>query len=316
VGTQGSAATLQQHIADCLILSNEEEIALSRYAIEHTDNEDIRNFAHSMIEDHTNYVNDLRRFATPGQIFDLRDRRYNGQTSNSSTNRSSTNQSSTSGTSQSQSLNNRSQSRNDDNDRSDRSDRNDSRTNDSDNNRSAVENRSQNDQSSGGLNQGAGNQNTGNQSSVNQSNGRQTVTTNRFATGTATGDSTGSTADLHQLFNTERRIKQECLKIAKEDLSKLHGSDFDGCFLGMQIGMHNGMLAKLRVAQTQVSGSFAQVLRRGEQTTQEHKSHAEHLKDSTKSHSSDSSTHVSGSSSSSSRNDTSSNQDQNRKDRE
>jgi len=53
------------HVADCLILGNQEEIALLKFGMERTKTKDIKDLAQSMIKDHEAAISKLRQFASP-----------------------------------------------------------------------------------------------------------------------------------------------------------------------------------------------------------------------------------------------------------
>jgi len=53
------------HVADCLILGNQEEIALLKFGIERTKNKDVKELAQSMVKDHEDAISKLRQFASP-----------------------------------------------------------------------------------------------------------------------------------------------------------------------------------------------------------------------------------------------------------
>jgi len=52
-------------VADRLILGNQEEVALLKFGMERTKNNDVKELAQSMIKDHEKAISDLRRFASP-----------------------------------------------------------------------------------------------------------------------------------------------------------------------------------------------------------------------------------------------------------
>lgn len=91
---------------------------------------------------------------------------------------------------------------------------------------------------------------------------------------TTTSATSGPSADLIQI---DREIAQECLKSAKERLSKEEGADFDKCFIGFQIAAHAGMKDKLAVLQRHASSELKEVLAEGEKTTKEHLAKAEEI---------------------------------------
>jgi predicted outer membrane protein len=60
-----SAASLDSHIADCLILANQHEISLLKFGIEKSQNTKVKEFAEGAIKDHEKMVQNLRKFASP-----------------------------------------------------------------------------------------------------------------------------------------------------------------------------------------------------------------------------------------------------------
>lgn len=80
-------------------------------------------------------------------------------------------------------------------------------------------------------------------------------------------------SDGHHHFNhmaVERELAAECLNDSKEELNGKSGSEFDKCYIGMQMAMHMGMRAKLKVFQRHASGDLASVLAAGQKTTEQH----------------------------------------------
>jgi len=82
--------------------------------------------------------------------------------------------------------------------------------------------------------------------------------------------------DLMQLH---REMAEQCLADTEEKLGEKSGKEFDECFIGMQIGMHNAMKAKLEVMQRHASGELKNILAQGLKTTTTHLDRAEKLKD-------------------------------------
>jgi predicted outer membrane protein len=60
-----SATSLDPHIADCLLLANQHEIALLNFGIEKSENPKVKEFAEGAIKDHEKMVQSLRKFASP-----------------------------------------------------------------------------------------------------------------------------------------------------------------------------------------------------------------------------------------------------------
>lgn len=85
----------------------------------------------------------------------------------------------------------------------------------------------------------------------------------------------GQAAD--QVVQIQREIAQECLQAAKKELQSKQGVELDQCFLGHQIAMHAGMIARLTVFQRHASDDLAQVFAQGVETAEKHKEEAEKL---------------------------------------
>jgi hypothetical protein len=65
--------------------------------------------------------------------------------------------------------------------------------------------------------------------------------------------------------------------MTKEILNEKQGNEFDKCYVGDQITQHVHMLAKLEASQNHVSPEFQQIIRQGQQTTEQHLKHAQTL---------------------------------------
>jgi predicted outer membrane protein len=60
-----SGDRFDSHVADCLILGNQEEVALLKFGMERTKNEKVKELAQSMIKDHEKAISELREFGSP-----------------------------------------------------------------------------------------------------------------------------------------------------------------------------------------------------------------------------------------------------------
>jgi predicted outer membrane protein len=60
---QSNSQQLDQHAAACLLIGNQEEIALSELAAERAESSQVKEFARDMIKEHTMMVSKLRKFA-------------------------------------------------------------------------------------------------------------------------------------------------------------------------------------------------------------------------------------------------------------
>jgi len=55
----------EQHIAACFILDNQGQVALAEFALEHSQNEEVKQFAQQMVQEHTECISKLQQFAGP-----------------------------------------------------------------------------------------------------------------------------------------------------------------------------------------------------------------------------------------------------------
>lgn len=62
-GAAQGEETVDSAVADCLILSNKEEIALLKFGMEKTQNEQVKQLAEKMIQDHEQAIQSLSKFA-------------------------------------------------------------------------------------------------------------------------------------------------------------------------------------------------------------------------------------------------------------
>lgn len=192
------ANKLQRHMANCLILGNQEELALCDFAKSQTQNQKVKELIEKMVSDHTQFVTELRKFSGKDEAFDL-EYRFERKTG------------------------------------------------------------------------------TNNQASEGAVAGRvPEVPAKNIAAETPAPPMKGQ-GFARQLFSLEHDAVQECLSLTQKNLEKYQGPQFDQAFLGHQVGMHIGMLAKLKAGQKHSSGDFQQLLKKGEATTQAHLQHAEQL---------------------------------------
>jgi predicted outer membrane protein len=56
---------LESHVADCLILGNQEEIALLKFGMERTKSDNVKELAQKMMKDHEKAISELKEFASP-----------------------------------------------------------------------------------------------------------------------------------------------------------------------------------------------------------------------------------------------------------
>jgi predicted outer membrane protein len=64
-GDRGQGSHIDQMVANQLLEMSKGEVELATFALQHTQNDQVKQFAQQMIEDHTNFNNQLTRFASP-----------------------------------------------------------------------------------------------------------------------------------------------------------------------------------------------------------------------------------------------------------
>jgi predicted outer membrane protein len=204
---EGSRDRLEAHLANCLILANQEEVALARFALEKSQDQRVKGFAQMLIDDHSKAIQELKKFAGDASI-EL--------------------EAAAPVTSGRETL------------RADSTTSPGTAPRESDRPEGAPENESR---------RGA----------------RPDLTQGR-------GMGMGS-----ELLMIARDAHQECLRLQKEELGKKSGVEFDKGFVGSQIGAHLGMQAMLTATERHTSGEFQALLQKAQQTTMQHKQHAEQL---------------------------------------
>lgn len=65
VGHAHACMLSEQDIAACFILDNQGQVALAEFAMEHSQNEDVKQFAQQMVQEHTECISKLQQFAGP-----------------------------------------------------------------------------------------------------------------------------------------------------------------------------------------------------------------------------------------------------------
>lgn len=214
---------LQGHIANCLVLGNQEEIAVSQIGLQKSQDQRVKEFAQQMINDHTQFLNDLQKFATDQGL------RLEGAQQTASGARGAADQN-----------------------------------------------------AAGNAARDAANRPNANRTIADANRDRADANDVGDATRTAarpdlTGQRMGGLEN--ELLALAKEAHEECLRITTQDLGKYQGHEFDAAFVGVQLGMHTGMLAHLKAAEKHVDGEFQALLQKGIQTTMQHKQHAEQLMD-------------------------------------
>jgi predicted outer membrane protein len=75
---------------------------------------------------------------------------------------------------------------------------------------------------------------------------------------------------MSQVHEMQKVASEACLRLTKEELERHQGADFDKAFVGMQIGTHIGMLAKLEAGSKMASPQLKSTLQNATEMTQKH----------------------------------------------
>jgi len=68
---QSNSQMIDGQLAACLILGNEEEVALGKFAAQHASSDKVKKFAQSMVDQHTQATSQLKPFAPQGVSLEL-----------------------------------------------------------------------------------------------------------------------------------------------------------------------------------------------------------------------------------------------------
>ena len=79
------------------------------------------------------------------------------------------------------------------------------------------------------------------------------------------------------LVMLKHQLGEQCRQSASRELQHKDGSEFDKCYMGMQIGMHMQMLDTLKVMSRYASQELDQLIEEGEKTTESHLEHAKKI---------------------------------------
>ncbi|RIK88573.1 MAG: hypothetical protein DCC67_00550 [Planctomycetota bacterium] len=199
---------LQQHIAVALLLGNQEEIALSQLGLQRSQNEQVKQFAQTMIEQHQQAVSKIEQAAPHLASLNLQLTAQGAET--------------------------------------------------------------------GGAARSARSESAGNPPLTTRSADTESPAGERTASAAAAGNQRSGTASAGQNDPTQqmaqymRDVKQQCLAMTTQELSKKQGAEFDKCFMGAQMFLHTGMLAHLKAAEGRVSNEMQPIVQQGTQMTEHH----------------------------------------------
>jgi len=87
----------------------------------------------------------------------------------------------------------------------------------------------------------------------------------------------GDSNAIQQLIAIDRQIAENCTRNLREKLQEKQGAEFDMAYIGSQIVMHNDMLSSLEVLKNQTSGQLRQVVQEAEPKVKQHLQQAEQI---------------------------------------
>lgn len=79
------------------------------------------------------------------------------------------------------------------------------------------------------------------------------------------------------MLEIKEEIAEECLASAKRELEDKDSSEFDACYIGMQIAAHMHMVDELKVLERHASSELQPVLRKSRETAQAHLDRAKEI---------------------------------------
>jgi predicted outer membrane protein len=79
------------------------------------------------------------------------------------------------------------------------------------------------------------------------------------------------------LVSLKQELGAQCLQSARQELDQKQGSEFDMCFMGMQIAGHMKVIDELKVAQNHASPEFRSKLSDAQKTAEGHLDHAKQI---------------------------------------
>ncbi|MGE0758329.1 MAG: DUF4142 domain-containing protein [Pirellulaceae bacterium] len=252
---QATAGKLDRHIASCLALGNHEEIALAEFAMQHAQNDQVRQFAQQMIQDHRKVLGQLQRFAPEaasmqlsaeagaagqqgrqGQAGQQGQRGQPGQAAGQARTESATDARQTAATSQ-----------------------------------SARERQT----TANPATQQPGTSTAQSRDATSGARGREVPTSIERREGS--DDQVAAGSYEHHLMALGKQTAEECLRLTKAELQRHTGEHFAQAYIGQQVGAHIGMLAQINASEQFASPELKQVLDQGRQITQQHMDHARQL---------------------------------------
>jgi predicted outer membrane protein len=283
---------MDAHLAACLLLGSQKEIAISKFAMQHAKNEQVKQFAQQMIAAHSKDAGELQKFVGPQAMPALEDHATGSSGSASIERQRSTTTTATSTTrtaddqdrSRSTTTTNADRARGGEQARSgaDQSSQPEARAG-----QTARSQRDPTDQGQAGQRQLGQSQSQSTQSQATQSEATRTQTTQRDSTQrdstqrevpvSASVGSYDHAEMATQRMKIEHQVAQRCLDLMKAELQKYSGEKFDQAYLGQQAGEHVQMIAMLDVYEQHASPELKQLITKAKSEAQDHLRQANEL---------------------------------------
>jgi len=269
-GAEAGARGADQQIASLIAIKNEEEVALNRLASQHAQNDQVKQFAQQMVQEHGQMLQQLQKFApNAGKML-------SGSSSGGGASSATSSSATSSSASGSESPGN-----------APRQTRNQSATGDESGTASRTPSVAESgsvgelaQSSSQSTQRGARNQSaTGDESGTASRTPSVAESSSVSELSEQAGGQGGSQQGLN-FVQIHQQIAQECVKSAQQELGQKQGAEFDMAFMGQQLVLHQQMLDSLKVLRQHASQELQQGIEQGMETTQQHLSHAKKIVDS------------------------------------
>lgn len=269
VQTSSVRHPMDAHLAACLLLESQKEIAISKFALQHAKNEQVKQFAQQMIADHSKGVTELQKFVGPQAVPPLDG--ASGSPGSASIDRErSTTTTATTTTRSSQDLNRSTASSEADRARGGEQARSSTEATTQPGARPGQTAQTQRQPGQTQPGQAQPGQTQPGQSQLGQPQTQSRTSTQREVPVSASIDSYDHAQMATQRMKIEHEVAQRCLALMQQELQKYTGEKFDQAYLGQQAGEHVQMIAMLDVFEQHASPELKQVISKAKTQAQDH----------------------------------------------
>ena len=262
-----SNAECDNMLVQCLIIDNEGEIALAEFAQQHTKNEEVKQFAAMMIEEHSSMLDKLRSAASDPHASGTTDAgirlvaateddvRAEAGADDAATDNGAT----------------------DDGATDDGATDDDARGDDADPNAADADAVGDDAAADVDADVDAG---AGSNADPNADSGRERPRGNRaddLRDTTHANDAHSDHGVAAKMLQIKKELGEQCLKTTQSELSAKKGADFDKCYMTQQVMAHLHMIDTMTVYKNHASPAVQSLLDEGISTAQTHLTHAKDL---------------------------------------